>query len=82
MESSTERKEEKHNIELWNGFYENMTIQDTAEHLRLLYPEYVEKTLKSFPDTEYLKENPNNDIYIISIMLNFFLKTIVQGIKS
>lgn len=50
-----------------------MTIQDTAEHLRLLYPEYVEKTLKSFPDTEYLKENPNNDIY---------LKTIVQGIKS
>lgn len=40
-----------------------MTIQDTAEHLRLLYPEYVEKTLKSFPDTEYLKENPNNDIY-------------------
>ena len=47
----------------WNGFYENMTIQDTAEHLRLLYPEYVEKTLKSFPDTEYLKENPNNDIY-------------------
>ena len=63
LESSTERKEEKHNIELWNGFYENMTIQDTAEHLRLLYPEYVEKTLKSFPDTEYLKENPNNDIY-------------------
>lgn len=59
-----------------------MTIQDTAEHLRLLYPEYVEKTLKSFPDTEYLKENPNNDIYIISIMLNLFLKTIVHGIKS
>lgn len=44
--------EKKQSVELWNGFYENMTIKDTAKQLRLLYP-----------NTEYLKENPNNDVY-------------------